>query len=121
MHKAKLDSLIDAHGLKIQGKGYGMFLPKFLGGGGSRVSGKIARVGLPILRFIAFLLTSFSKICLGGCCFIPPSPPYPPCVHLWTHSTSQCSCLRSRRDRSTPDRTQCKCQRKDQDRKHATA
>jgi hypothetical protein len=27
---------IDAHGLKIQGRGYGMFLPKFLGG--SRVS-----------------------------------------------------------------------------------
>jgi hypothetical protein len=24
---------IDAHGLKIQGRGYGMFLPKFLGGG----------------------------------------------------------------------------------------
>ena len=23
---------IDAHGLKIQGRGYGMFLPKFLGG-----------------------------------------------------------------------------------------
>ncbi len=31
---------IDAHGLKIQGRGYGMFLPKFLGG--SRVSGQIA-------------------------------------------------------------------------------
>ena len=26
-------SFIDAHGLKIQGRGYGMFLPKFLGGG----------------------------------------------------------------------------------------
>ncbi len=50
-----------------------MFLPKFLGGG-SRVSGKIARGGPHILRFIA----SFSKICLGGCCFIPPLPPYPP-------------------------------------------
>jgi hypothetical protein len=47
--------------------------------GGSRVSGKIARGGPPILCFIAFLLTSFSKICLGGCCFIPPlPPPYPP-------------------------------------------
>ena len=32
---------IDAHGLKIQGRGYLMFLPKFLGV--SRVSGKIAR------------------------------------------------------------------------------
>ena len=42
---------------------------------GSRVSGKIAWGGPPILHFIAFLLTSFSKICLGGCCFIPPLPP----------------------------------------------
>jgi hypothetical protein len=30
------------------------------------------------LRFIAFLLPSFSKICLGVCCFIPPPPPLPP-------------------------------------------
>ncbi len=81
---------IDAHGLKIQGRGYGMFVPKFLGGGGSRVSGKIAKGGPPILRFIAFLLTSFSKICLGGCCFIhPPPPPLPPpCVHLCMNPTA---------------------------------
>jgi hypothetical protein len=36
---------IDAHGLKIQGRGYLKFLPKFLGG--SRLSGKIA-MGLPL-------------------------------------------------------------------------
>ena len=59
-----------------------MFLPKFLGGG-SRVSGKIARGGPPILRIIAFLLTSFSKICLGGCCFIPPLPPLTPPVCIY--------------------------------------
>jgi hypothetical protein len=47
-------------------------------GGGSRVSGKIAwgGGGLPILGFIAFLLTSFSKICLGGSVSYP-LPPYP--------------------------------------------
>ncbi len=54
--------------------------------GGSRVAGKIARGGPPILCFIAFLLTSFSKICLGGggVLFHTPLPPYPPapCVHL---------------------------------------
>ncbi len=75
----KLDN-IDAHGLKIQGRGrgYGMFLPKFLRG----VKGfrKNCQGGPPILRFIAFLLTSFSKICLGGCCFIPPLTP-PVCIY----------------------------------------
>jgi hypothetical protein len=62
-----------------------MFLPKFLGG--SRVSGKIARGGPPILRFIAFLLTSFSKICLGGAVsYPPPPPPLPPlCASMNTN------------------------------------
>jgi hypothetical protein len=56
-----------------------MFLPKFLGGfKGFR---KHCQGGLPILRFIAFLLTSFSKICLGGAVSYPLYPP-PPCVHL---------------------------------------
>jgi hypothetical protein len=55
---------IDAHGLKIQGGGYLKFLPKSLGG----VKGfrKNCQGGPPILGFIAFLLTNFSKICLGG-------------------------------------------------------
>jgi hypothetical protein len=61
---------IDAYGLKIQG-GYLKFLPKSRGG--SRVSGKIARGSPLILGFIAFLLTSFSKICLGGdVSYLPP-------------------------------------------------
>jgi hypothetical protein len=75
---------IDAHGLKIQGKGYLMFLPKSLGGGGgSRLSGKIAG-GSPYFGFYCILLTSFSKICLGVL-FHPPSTltPPPPCVLLW--------------------------------------
>ena len=57
-----------------------MFLPKFLGG--SRLSGKFAWGGPPILGFIAFLLTSFSKICLGGAVSYPPSPlPLPVCIY----------------------------------------
>ncbi len=68
-----LFSDIDAHGLKIQGRGYGMFLPKFLGGGQGFWE-KLPGGGPLILRFIAFLLTSFLKICLGVCCFIPPPP-----------------------------------------------
>jgi hypothetical protein len=41
------------------GEGYLMFLPKSLGG--SRVSGKIAWGGPPILGFIAFLIKSVLK------------------------------------------------------------
>jgi hypothetical protein len=50
---------MDAHGLKIQGRGYLMFLPESLGR--SRLSGKIAWGGPPISGFIAFLLTSALK------------------------------------------------------------
>jgi hypothetical protein len=46
------------------------------------VSGKIARGGPPILRFIAFLLTSFSKICLGGAVSYPPPPLTPLCASM---------------------------------------
>jgi hypothetical protein len=63
---------IDAHGLKIQGGGVLEVFAKILRG----VKGfrKNCQGGPTIFGFIAFLLTSFSKICLGGCCFIPPSP-----------------------------------------------
>ncbi len=49
------------------------------------LSGKIVLGGPPILGFIAFLLTSFSKICLGGggAVSTPPHPLTTPCVHLW--------------------------------------
>jgi hypothetical protein len=50
---------LDTHGLKIQGTGSLMFLPKSLGG--SRLAGKIARGSPPISGFIAFLLTSILK------------------------------------------------------------
>ncbi len=53
-----------------------MFLPKFLGGG-QGFQEKLPGGGPPILGFIAFLLTSFSKICLGGgAVSSPPSPPH---------------------------------------------
>ncbi len=62
---------------------YLKFLPKYLGG----VKGfmKNCQGGPPILGFIAFLFTSFSKICLGGgLLFHTPLPLTlpPPCVHL---------------------------------------
>jgi hypothetical protein len=74
--------IIDAHGLKIQGRGYLMFLPKFLGG--VKAFRKNCLGGPPILGFIAFLLTSFSKICPGGGAVSYPPPT--PCVHLWPKS-----------------------------------
>jgi hypothetical protein len=49
-----------------------MFLPKFQGGG-QRFQEKLPGWSTYFV-FFAFLLTSFSKICLGGCCFIPPPP-----------------------------------------------
>jgi hypothetical protein len=63
-------SSIDAHGLKIQGGGVRDVFAK-IPRGGQGFQEKLP----PSLRFIAFLLTSFSKIFLGGCCFIPPPPP----------------------------------------------
>ncbi len=76
---------IDAHGLKIQGGGVLKFLPKSLGGGSQGFQEKLPGGVVHLyLRFIAFLLTSFSKICLGGggMLFHIPPPPLPPRVHL---------------------------------------
>jgi hypothetical protein len=56
----RLCYIIDAHGLKIQGRGVlVVFCQNPLGG--SRLSGKLARWGPPISAFIAFLLTSVLK------------------------------------------------------------
>jgi hypothetical protein len=51
--------------------------------GGVKGFGKNCLGGPPILGFIAFLLTSFLKICLGGAVSSPLTPLTPPCVHLW--------------------------------------
>ncbi len=77
------------------GGGYLKFLPKSLGG--SRVSGKTARGGPSILHFIAFLLTSYSKICLGGAVSYPPYPPPPVCIYAsniwcWDSNSQPISC-----------------------------
>jgi hypothetical protein len=73
---------IDAHGLKIQGRGYRMFFAKIPRGV------KAFRIkclgGPPISGFIAFLLTSVLKFASGEYyIYPPPSPTSPPCVDLW--------------------------------------
>ncbi len=64
-------SSIDAHGLKIQGRGYLRFCP-----GGSRLSGKTARDAL-FWVLLHFLSTSFFLIFQGSYVITPL-----PCVHL---------------------------------------
>jgi hypothetical protein len=64
---------MDAHGLKIQGRGYLMFLPKSQGG--SRLSGKIAK-GVPLFR-VLFLLHFYKQVFWnlpGGPIFTLPFP-----------------------------------------------
>jgi len=61
------------------GEGIPEVLPKSLVG--SRLSGKNARGGPPILGFIAFLLTSVLKFDCRGYYIYPPPPPSPR-VHL---------------------------------------
>ena len=79
-HWSKSHFNIDAHGLKIQRSGYLMFIDQNPQGG-QGFQEKLPG-GPPILGFIAFLLRSFSKICLRGCCFIPPPPSSPLCASM---------------------------------------
>jgi hypothetical protein len=51
----------DAHGLRIQGRGYLMFLPKYLGGQSFQEKLLGGGGGPSISGFIAFLLTSALK------------------------------------------------------------
>jgi len=75
---------IDAHGLKIQGRGYLKFLPKSLGG--VKAFRKNCMGGPPNLNFIAFLLTSVLKFAWGS--YINQSPcPSPPSLHLCIKET----------------------------------
>jgi hypothetical protein len=67
----ELGWVIDAHGLKIQGRGYLKFLPKSLGVKDFR---KNFHGGHPILGF-SFLLVSVLKFA-GGILYLPsPLPP----------------------------------------------
>jgi hypothetical protein len=72
---------IDAHGLKIQGRGYLKFLLKSLGG--SWLSGNTAIEGLPISGFISFLLTSVLKFAFKCHIFTLPLPPSPSPVWIY--------------------------------------
>jgi hypothetical protein len=81
-----INRIIDAHGLKIQGRGgVAQVFAKILEG--SRLSGKIARVYPPISGFVAFLLASLLKFTSGVLCLpCPPHPspltPYPLCTSM---------------------------------------
>ncbi len=60
---------MDAHGLKIQGRGYLMFFAKIPRG--VKAFRKNCLGGPPISGFIAFLLTSVLKFAWGGYCIYP--------------------------------------------------
>jgi hypothetical protein len=78
-------TIIDAHGLKIQGRGYLMFfLPKSLWG--VKAFRKNCLWGSRISGFIAFLLTSVLNIVWRGYyIYPPPSPTSPPlCASMLT-------------------------------------
>jgi hypothetical protein len=55
-----VNAYIDAHGLKIQGRGYLMFFAK-IPRGSQGFQEKLPEGASPISGFIAFLLTSFLK------------------------------------------------------------
>ncbi len=76
--------MLAIHRLKIQGRGYGMFLPKFLGG--SRISGKIARGVHLFCILLHFYYQVFRKFA-WGVLFHTPSPlphlpPPPVCIYV---------------------------------------
>ncbi len=69
-------TIIDAHGLKIQGRGYLMFFAKIPRG--VKCFRKNCLGGPPISGFIAFLLTSVLKFAWGGYYIYPSPSPHPP-------------------------------------------
>ncbi len=88
------DISIDAHGLKIQGRGYGMFLPKFLGG----VKGfrKNCYGGSTYFAFYCIFINKFFKNLPGGVLFHTPPPPLaPPPLCASMDISCQLSVLRS--------------------------
>jgi hypothetical protein len=95
---------IDAHELKIQGRGYLMFFAKIPRGVKAFKKNYLGG-GPPISGFIAFLLTSILKFAWGGSYIYPPPPPtssllcasMPPCDIWWyfgyPHSPLKCHVL----------------------------
>jgi hypothetical protein len=75
---------IETHSLKIQGRGYLMFLLKSQGG--SRVSGENSQAGggSPYFGVYCIFINKCIKVCLRGVLYLPlppPHPPAPPRVH----------------------------------------
>ncbi len=68
---------IDAHGLKIQGRGYGMFLPKLLRGG-QGFQEKLPG-GSTYFAFYCIFINKFFKNLPGGVLFHTP----PVCIYVW--------------------------------------
>jgi hypothetical protein len=68
--------VIDAHGLKIQGRGYLKFFLKSLGGQGFQE--KLPR-GSSYFGFYCIFINNLE----GGPIFTLPLPPSPTFVHLW--------------------------------------
>jgi hypothetical protein len=73
---------IDAHGLKIQGRGYLMFFPKSLGGVKAFRKNCLGGVGgSPYFGFYCIFINKCFEICLRGVLYLPsPSPHLTPPV-----------------------------------------
>jgi len=78
---------IDAHGLKIQGRGYLKFLSKFLGG--MQGFQEKMPVGSPYFGVYWIFINKCFEICLGGTIFT--LPPLKTCVHLCVKGPSSFS------------------------------
>jgi hypothetical protein len=72
---------MDAHGLKIQGRGYLIFFAKIPRG--VKAFRNNCEGSPPISGFIAFLLTRILKCARGGYYIDPPPPPSSPPVCIY--------------------------------------
>ncbi len=81
----KLRTNIDAHGLKIQGRGYLMFFAKI--SRGVKAFRKNCLGGSPYLGFYCIFINKYFKICLRGVLYLssPLPPPHPPPVCIYAN------------------------------------
>ncbi len=75
----------DAHGLKIQGRGYLMFFAKIPRGVKGFRKNCLGRGGSPYFGFYCIFINKCFEICLTGVLYLPSPLPHltPPGVHLW--------------------------------------
>ncbi len=76
---------IDAHGLKIQGRGNLMFFAKIPRGVKAFRKNSLGGGGPPYFGFYCIFINKCFEICLRGVLYLPsplPLPHPPPCVHL---------------------------------------